>query len=203
MTESNPSSHPAWMDKVEKMAQEVAEREGCFLYDIEFVGIGKGRTLRVYVDKEVTPAAVEGVEPEANQITEPEANQITEPKGVGIDDCSNVSKALNLMLDVEDVIPGGAYNLEVSTPGLDRFLRKPWHFEKAVGKKIWVKTRNAFESFGIDDKRWKAAKQIEDVLLGFDGQTLDFHSKDVDVKVPLSGVEKAKMVFELVKGQKK
>lgn len=52
MTESNPS----WMAKVEEVAQEVTSREGCVLYDIEFVGIGKGRTLRLYIDKE-TPAA--------------------------------------------------------------------------------------------------------------------------------------------------
>jgi ribosome maturation factor RimP len=175
------------MEKVEKLAQEVAAREGCFIYDIEFVGAGKGRTLRVYIDKEIVPAATEN----------------EEPKGVGIDDCSNVSKALNLMLDVEDVIPGGAYNLEVSTPGLDRWLRKPWHFEKVVGKKIWVKTRGAFESYGVSDKRWKAAKQIEDVLESFDGENLNFHAKDVAVKIPLSAVEKSKVVFEYIKGQKK
>lgn len=180
-------SRPSWMDKVEEMAQEVAKREGCFLYDIEFVGIGKGRTLRVYIDKEITPSA----------------NPNEEPNGVGIGDCSNVSKALNVMLDENDVIPGDAYNLEVSTPGLDRWLRLPWHFEKAVGKKIWVKSRSAMESFGVSDKKLKAAKQIEDVLLAFDGETLSFNTKDVEVKIPLSAVEKSKVVFDYIKGQKK
>lgn len=183
MTESNPS----WMDKVEKMAQEVATQAGCFLYDIEFVGVGKGRTLRLFIDKEIIPAT----------------NENEEPKGVGIDDCSNVSRSLNELLDTADIIPGESYNLEVSTPGVDRPLRKAWHFEKAVGKKIWVKTQKAFESFGVEDKKWKAAKQIEDVLTAFDGENLNFRVKGVDVKIPLSAIEKSKVVFVLTKGQKK
>ena len=72
----------AWLEKVEKLAQEVAEREGCILYDVENSGSGKGRILRIYIDKE---------------------------GGVGIEDCSNVSKGLNLMLDVEDIVPGAMY----------------------------------------------------------------------------------------------
>jgi ribosome maturation factor RimP len=183
MTESKPS----WMEKVEKVAQEVTSREGCILYDIEFVGAGKGRTLRLYIDKEV-PSTLSGS---------------GEPQGVSIDDCSNVSKALNLLLDEEDIIPGDSYNLEVSTPGIERPLRKAWHFEKAVGKKIWVKTSKAFESFGVEDKKWKAAKQIEDILTAFDGETLSFHVKEGDVKIPLSAIERSKVVFVLTKGQKK
>lgn len=184
MTESNPS----WMEKVEKMAQEVTLREGCFLYDIEFVGVGnKGRTLRLYIDKETPPATAAS----------------EEGQGVSIDDCSNVSKALNLLLDVEDIIPGEAYTLEVSSPGLERVLRKPWHFEKAVGKKIWVKTGKSFESFGVTDKKLKAAKQIDEVLKAFDGETLKFEVKDVEVNIPLSAVEKSKVLFVINKGHKK
>jgi len=174
MTDAKPS----WMEKVEDLAQEVTSREGCILYDVEFVGVGKGRTLRLYIDRDT-------------------------PEGVGIDDCSNVSRALNSLLDEADAVPGESYTLEVSTPGIERPLRKAWHFEKAVGKKIWVKTNRAFESFGVEDKKWKSAKQIEDVLTAFDGENLSFHVKGVDLKVPLSAVERSKMVFEITKGQKK
>lgn len=183
MTESNPS----WMAKVEEVAQEVTSREGCILYDIEFVGIGKGRTLRLYIDKE-TPAVTAAAE---------------EGHGVSIDDCANVSRALNDILDAQDLIPGEAYNLEVSSPGADRILRKPWHFEKAVGKKIWVKVDKALESFGVTAKGMKNAKQIEEVLKAFDGETLKFQVKDVDVNIPFSAVEKSKVLFVLTKGQKK
>jgi ribosome maturation factor RimP len=183
MTDANPS----WMEKVEKMAEEVTSREACFLYDIEFVGAGKGRTLRLYIDKDTPQAAVDS----------------EEGQGVSITDCSNVSKALNLLLDVEDVIPGEAYNLEVSSPGLERVLRKAWHFKKVVGKRIWVKTSKSFEAFGVTDKKLKAAKQIDEVLKAFDGEILSFQVKDVEVKIPLSAVEKSKVLFVLTKGQKK
>lgn len=183
MTESNPS----WMATVEQMAQEVTSREGCILYDIEFIGAGKGRTLRLYIDKE---------SPEVSAASE-------DGHGVSIDDCANVSKGLNALLDEQDVIPGGAYYLEVSSPGLDRVLRKPWHFEKAIGKKIWVKTGQALEGFGVTDKKLKNAKQIEEVLKAFDGETLRFQVKDVEVSIPFSAVEKSKVLFVLTKGHKK
>lgn len=106
-------------------------------------------------------------------------------------------------MDAQDLIPGEAYNLEVSSPGADRILRKPWHFEKAVGKKIWVKVDKALESFGITAKGMKNAKQIEEVLKAFDGETLKFQIKDEDVNIPFSAVEKSKVLFVLTKGTKK
>ncbi|MBX2989237.1 MAG: ribosome maturation factor RimP [Bdellovibrionaceae bacterium] len=167
------------MRKVENLAADVCRREGCFLYDIEFTGLGKGRTLRVFVDRDA-----EG--------------------GSSIDDCSNVSKGLNEILDADDVIPGGPYNLEVSTPGIDRVLKQPWHFEKAVGKKIWVKVRAPLESLGVTDKKWKNAKQVESTLSAADGEAITFDEKEGPIRIPFSAIEKAKMVFEMQqKGQKK
>lgn len=225
MTESNPS----WMEKVETTAQEIASSVGCYLYDIEFIGLGKNRILRLYIDRDPngstqpssTPSAADrpvqesagrSVQESAGRSVqesagdddfEVESQGPNQGRGVSIDDCSNVSKALNDFLDETDIIPGSAYNLEVSTPGLDRILRKPWHFEKAVGKKIWVKLRGSLEGFGVTDTKLKNAKQIEDVLQAFDGETLSFQVKGVDVKVPLSAVEKSKVVFVYSKGLKK
>lgn len=166
-----------WLAKVENIAQEVAKKEGCYLYDLEFIGVGKGRTLRVYIDKD--------------------------DNGIGIDDCSNVSKRLNDKLDTEDIVPGGTYQLEVSSPGLDRTLKKTWHFEKAIGKKIWVKLNSSLESVGVEDKKWKNAKQIEKVLSGCDQEGLEFELDSLKVKVPFGKIEKAKMVFDMEKGKKK
>lgn len=171
------SDSPSWMEKVEIMASEVAAREGCILYDIEFVGIGKGRTLRVFIDKE--------------------------DGSISIEDCSNVSKGLNLLLDTEDIIPGEAYNLEVSTPGLDRHLKKPWHFQKAVGKKVYIKTSKALESAGVTHKKWKSAKTVEHVLDSADDSGVHFKMDDADIKIPYELIDKAKIVFEFTKGQKK
>ncbi|HEX7675956.1 MAG TPA: ribosome maturation factor RimP [Bdellovibrio sp.] len=172
------SETSSWMEKVEKLANDAATREGCFIYDIEFVGAGKGRTLRLFIDKE-------------------------EEGAISLDDCSNVSKALNLLLDVEDIIPGGAYNLEVSTPGLERHLIKPWHFKKAVGKKVYLKTTKALESAGVTDKKWKAAKTVEEVIESADDEGVRFVVNDVDFKIPYNMIDKAKVLFEIVKGQKK
>ncbi|MBC7741291.1 MAG: ribosome maturation factor RimP [Bdellovibrionaceae bacterium] len=159
-----------WLEKIEKIAQEVAEREGCILYDLEHTGAGNGRILRVYIDKD---------------------------DGVGVEDCSNVSKGLNLMLDVEDIVPGSMYHLEVSTPGLDRNLKKPWHFEKVVGKKVSIKLAKALGSItGIEDKGLISMKQFEDVLLGVEDDSLLFEIRKNKAKIPLSQIEKAKLVFE-------
>lgn len=166
-----------WLQKVEKIAEDVCLREGCVLYDVEFLGTGQGRTLRVYIDKD--------------------------SGGAGIEDCSNVSKGINLLLDVEDIVPGGNYHLEVSTPGIDRLLKKRWHFDKAVGKKIWVRTDQAFETFGVAIPHMMKAKQTEAVLEGIENDSLVFKMKDGDVKLPLSHVEKAKVVFVVEQKNKK
>lgn len=173
------SETPSWMEKVEKMAREVAANEGCLLYDLEFIGGGKGRVLRLFIDKEQEGA-------------------------ISIDDCSNVSKGLNEILDTdEDLIPGGAYTLEVSTPGLERSLKQPWHFKKAVGKKVYIKTLKSLESAGVEDKKWKAAKTVEEVLESADDEAIRFVVKDVEIIIPYSMIDKAKVVFEFNKGQKK
>lgn len=172
------SESPSWMVAVEKMANDVAAAQGCVLYDVEFVGMGKGRTLRLFIDR------ADG--------------------SVSIDDCSNVSKALNELLDAdEDLIPGGAYTMEVSTPGLDRHLKKPWHFQKVVGKKVYIKTLKSLESVGVQDKKWKAAKTVEEVLESADDQGIRFVVKDVEIKIPYALIDRAKLVFEYTKGQKK
>ena len=166
--------------KLETLVQEVAKREGCELYDIEFGGHSGRRTLRVFIDR------AEG--------------------GVSIDDCSNVSRGLSLILDVEDPIPGGAYDLEVSTPGVDRILRKPWHFQRVVGQRVQVRSSQALESFGIQNKKFSAMKQVSEVLAGADEEGITFVLEDEQVKIPYSTLEKAKLVFEFEvkqKGEKK
>lgn len=166
----------SWLENVEKIAQEIAEREGCVLYDLEHTDTGRGRILRVFIDKE---------------------------NGLGIEDCSNVSKALNLRLDVEDVVPGSMYNLEVSTPGLDRHLKKKWHFEKVAGKKIYVRLAKSLGTLGVEDKGLLSMKQFEEVLQSVEGDELSFVIRNVPVKVPLAAVEKSKLVFEYKTNSKK
>jgi ribosome maturation factor RimP len=62
---------------------------------------------------------------------------IDQPQGVGIEDCERVSHEFSALLDVADPLPGG-YTLEVSSPGLDRVLRTPAHFQRFVGERVWI-----------------------------------------------------------------
>ncbi|HYO67378.1 MAG TPA: ribosome maturation factor RimP [Archangium sp.] len=102
---------------VEARAQELLEPivagEGLELLEVEFLREREGWILRLFIDK---------------------------PGGrVGLDECSQVSRAVDTVLDVEDVVPH-EYNLEVSSPGVNRPLKKPVHFERVKGQKIKVKT---------------------------------------------------------------
>ncbi|HSP80552.1 MAG TPA: ribosome maturation factor RimP [Myxococcaceae bacterium] len=102
---------------VEARAQELLEPlvagEGLELLEVEFVREREGWVLRLFIDK---------------------------PGGrVGLDECSQVSRAVDTMLDVEDIVPH-EYNLEVSSPGLNRPLKKPQHFERVRGQQVKVKT---------------------------------------------------------------
>lgn len=160
----------SWLEKIQKIASEVSLREGCELYDLEMVGAGKNRVLRVYIDKST---------------------------GIGIEDCSNVSKGMNLLLDVEDVIPGGMYNLEVSSPGLDRHLKTKIHFEKAVGKKVYVQLTQSLGTMGAKDKGIISMKKFDNILEAVNGEDLVFNIRSEIVNVPISLVEKAKLVFEM------
>lgn len=146
------------LEQIRQYAEEVALREGCLLYDLEFHE-GPGRVLRVYIDKD--------------------------SGGVGIDDCANVSRGLNLRLDVEDVIPGGAYELEVSSPGLDRKLTQPWHFEKAIGKTVQLKYRTEDGS----------TRSYEGRLVSADGKTLAFENSKGPFSLDLANVQKARVLI--------
>jgi len=99
------------VEKVRAIAAPLATGEGLELVDVELAGAGGRTTLRLYIDRK---------------------------GGVSLDDCSSVSRALSSALDVEDPIQG-AYDLEVSSPGLDRPLRTPEHFARYAGEKVRIK----------------------------------------------------------------
>jgi ribosome maturation factor RimP len=160
------------------MAEEVSSREGCFLYDLELVGAGGGRTLRVTIDK-------------------------SEQGGASIEDCSNVSRGLNLLLDVEDVIPGGQYLLEVSTPGLERVLKEPKHYERSVGQTVSVNSFAPLLDFNPSVPELGKAKRIQGKLVSFDEKGIkvgfsiqNSDAEPKDVFIPYESVTKAHVVFE-------
>jgi ribosome maturation factor RimP len=108
------------VERVREIADRVAASSGLEIVEVEFLGGGKARMLRVFLDK---PAA--GIDPLA---------------GVTHEDCANFSREFGTILDVEDVMPG-SYTLEVSSPGLDRRLIKAADFTRFTGSRMKLTTR--------------------------------------------------------------
>src|SRR5271157_5409038 len=104
------------VDRVREIAERIAASSGLEVVDIEFLGGGKARMLRVFLDK---PGAVPVSSGAVSQ-------------GVTHEDCANFSREFGTILDVEDVMPG-SYTLEVSSPGLDRKLTKAADFTRFTG----------------------------------------------------------------------
>jgi ribosome maturation factor RimP len=110
------------LDRVREIAERVAVSSGLEVVEVEFRGTGQARMLRVFLDK---PGAASG---------DPLA-------GVTHGDCASFSREFGTILDVEDAVPG-SYTLEVSSPGLDRKLTKAAEFERFVGSRMKLTTRN-------------------------------------------------------------
>ena len=141
------------LDKVRQIAAPLAAQEGLELIDVEFGGGGGRQILRLFIDK---------------------------PGGVSLDDCTAVSRSVSAALDVEDPLDG-AYDLEVSSPGLDRPLRTPEHFEKYKGSKVRVKTYAPFED----------RKNFVGILKGFAGGNVVVDVDGREFRIPHAHVSKA------------
>jgi ribosome maturation factor RimP len=113
------------VERVREIAERVASSSGLEVVEIEFLGGGKARMLRVFLDK-----ASAGTDPLA---------------GVTHEDCANFSREFGTILDVEDVMPG-SYTLEVSSPGLDRRLIKPADFTRFTGSRLKLTTRQPVDN---------------------------------------------------------
>ncbi len=103
---------------------------------------------------------------------------------MSIDDCTNISRSLSAMLDMEDPIPS-AYDLEVTSPGLDRPLVRPEDFDRFAGALAMVETLRPMEG----------RKKFKGRLLGRDGQgAVRVAAPEGDVTIPLAEVSRAKLV---------
>ena len=112
------------VERVREIAERVAASSGLEIVEVEILGGGKARMLRVFLDKPATGPISEN---------DPLA-------GVTHEDCANFSRECGTFLDVEDVMPG-SYTLEVSSPGLDRKLIKPADFARFTGSRLKLTTR--------------------------------------------------------------
>jgi len=138
------------------MLQPAIEGLGYELSDLEVRLGGKNGVVRLFIDK---------------------------PQGIGLDDCERVSLAVSALLDVEDPLPGN-YNLEVSSPGLDRKLTKPEHFQRFKGETVKVQMR--FPIAGR--KRFRGtlvSSDSENIVVDVDGEA---HA------LPIATIDTARLV---------
>ena len=105
--------------KITEITDRVGLSQGIESVEVELLGTGKARLVRIYIDK---------------------------PGGVTHADCEFISQQVGTILDVEDVVPGGSYHLEVSSPGVERKLTKPADFQRFLGQKAKVVLREPVEN---------------------------------------------------------
>lgn len=154
------TNREAITEKVREIAERVGSSEGIEIVEVQLLGGGGSRLLRISIDK---------------------------PQGVSHADCEFISHQVGTILDVEDVVPGARYTLEVTSPGVERKLTKPREFERFVGQKVKVVLRQP-----VDNQRhWVGA------LTGFTEGIITLEpSPGRSVQFPLDQVEKANLKFE-------
>ena len=123
--------------------------------------------------------------------------------GVSIDDCVEMTKLLGPLLDVEDVVPGNSYELEISSPGLERILKRPDHFKGAVGEKIWVKSLRPMSEWNGTDVYYLKRHKLTGVLEAVESNAILVKADNRVTKIPIEEVAKAQVLFEVQKGEKK
>jgi ribosome maturation factor RimP len=173
------------LEKIRAAAERVARSEGLEIVDVEWK-VGKQRFLRVYIDR--TPEPTARISDAAGELGPADVVHDPYPK-ISHSDCERVSQQLSVILDVEDLIPGPGYMLEVSSPGMDRALKKPADFERFRGRLAKISTS---EPVG-------EAKFFEGRLAGFaDGKVrMELKGKEArTVELPLEAIRKANLVVE-------
>ena len=147
-------------ERARRVLDPVIERDGFELVDVEWAREGHAWVLRVFVDR---------------------------PGGVTIDHCQELSRTLETILDVEDFIEP-AYSLEVSSPGVNRPLRKPEHFQKFAGERVHVKAFGPIEGSAPGQaprKNWTG------VLRGFADGMVEVDVDGTLHRIPLEKIAKA------------
>jgi ribosome maturation factor RimP len=142
------------------LLEPTIERLGYELSDLEVKLGGRGGVVRIFIDH---------------------------PDGIGLEDCEKVSLAVSALLDVEDPLPG-QYNLEVSSPGLDRKLTKIEHFQRFTGETVKVQMRFPIEG----RKRFRGtlvSSNDEKIVVEVDGEP---HS------LPMATIDSARLVPDSV-----
>lgn len=131
-------------EKVEILVKSTIEKMGYDLYDVEYAKEGKNYFLRIFIDK---------------------------TDGIDLSDCEKVNNAINDLLDESDYIKE-QYFLEVSSPGIERILRKDKHLKKNIGKEINIR---------LFKKNEDGKKEYQGILQGFSEEKIKLE-KNIEIE---------------------
>ena len=194
----------AQVAEIRKAAERVAASHGLDVVDVELSGPTKERVLRVYLEKNAEgrerlkaqiAAGEEGL-PERFKEGKMTVEQLS---GVTHEDCETFSRDFGVLLDMEDLVPGGEYTLEASSPGLDRKLTKAEEFQRFAGCLVKVQT---FEPIR-NNRHWRGRLEAgSGRIITLDLAAVHQNSKSRKtgvnkVEIPLENVEKAELIPEI------
>ncbi|MCX8012444.1 MAG: ribosome maturation factor RimP [Desulfobacterota bacterium] len=149
------------IEKTREIVIPIIHRFNLKLIDIEYI-VQKGRKIiRIIIDKDT---------------------------GVTLDDCAKVSREIGYILDINDLFPS-SYNLEVSSPGVERPLKTLNDFEKFTGRKIFIKTTELFQG----------RKNFKGCLKKVEGETIQLEEEKRLWELPFRQIQQAKLIYELPK----
>jgi len=141
-----------------KLIEPVVQELGCELWGIEKLQQGRQVVLKIYIES---------------------------AEGINVDDCARVSRQVSAILDVEDPIPG-EYMLEVSSPGVERRLFKPEHFNVCKGEKVQITLRQAFDG----------RRKFKGLLCGLEDEEVVIRVDDAqEIVLPMDSIERARVLI--------
>ena len=141
-----------------KLIEPVVQELGCELWGIEKLQQGRQVVLKIYIES---------------------------ADGINVDDCARVSRQVSAILDVEDPIPG-EYMLDVSSPGVERRLFKPEHFNVCKGEKVQITLRQAFDG----------RRKFKGLLCGLEDEEVVIRVDDAqEIVLPMDSIERARVLM--------
>jgi len=188
------------LDEIRATAQRVAASHNLDLVDLEFQGGVKFRTLRVFIEKNAAERAKLAESAAAGTSELPKGVPVEMLSGVTHEDCAQFAQDFGTVLDVEDLIPGAEYTLEVSSPGLERKLFRPEDFTRFQGSLVKLQTFTPVNK----NRQWQGRlTKFTDGVLTIDLSAVKQKGKakkavtESTVDIALANVEKANLVAEI------
>ena len=192
------------LDAIRALAERVAASHRLDVVDVEFTGGAKFRALRVYLEKNAEEraklkAAAEAGAEEAVEL--PRGVPVEMLSGVTHEDCTAFAQDFGTVLDVEDLIPGAEYTLEVSSPGLERKLFRESDYQRFTGSLVKLQTFTPVEA----NRHWQGRLvKVENGMLTVaasagkqKGKAKKASAEGQAVEIALSNVEKGSLVAEI------